>query len=236
MGLDNRNLNMSKLVLFDIDQTLLESSRGHHKAFEIALREVFGIEVTVNRFEHGGMTDRQIIAELMRLEGVTDKAIESRLDPCIRVMEKAYAELLKDDELIVLRGVPELLEALGHQPTVLMGLVTGNLETIAWGKLRKVGLAKYFKLGGFGNEDVIRTHLVENAIQRAIQHQGFVRANNVYVFGDTPLDVSAGHDAKATTVGVATGRFSKSDLKRAGADWALSSLEELDNIFSILDL
>ncbi len=227
---------MGKLVLFDIDQTLLESSRGHHQAFEVAIREVFGIEVTLDRFEHGGMTDRQIIAELMRLEGVADKSIESRLDPCIRVMEKAYAEFLKTDELIVLKGVPELLEALSRQPAVLVGLVTGNLETIAWGKLRKVGLARYFKLGGFGNEDVVRSHVVEHAIQKAIRHHGFVRTNNVYVFGDTPLDIAAGHEAKATTIGVATGRFSKAELKRAGADWALSSLEEQDNIFSILDL
>lgn len=227
---------MGKLLLFDIDQTLLESSKGHHQAFEVAIRDIFGIEVTLDRFEHGGMTDRQIIAELMRLEGVNEKAIESRLDPCIRVMEKVYAELLRDDELLVLKGVPELLESLSRQPTILMGLITGNLETIAWGKLRKVGLAKYFKLGGFGNEDVVRTHLVENAIQKAVRNHGFVTANNVYVFGDTPLDIAAGHEAKATTIGVATGRFSKSDLKRAGADWALSSLEERDNIFSILDL
>ena len=225
-----------KLLLFDIDQTLLQTSKGHQAAFDEAILEVYGEEVSVGMIEHGGMTDRQIILELMRFRKLPEKAIQSRLDTCIRVMEKAYARMLLDDELMVLKGVVELLEALSRQPSILMGLVTGNLETIAWGKLRKVGLAKYFKLGGFGNEDVLRTRLVENAIQRAIRQHGFSVANNVYVFGDTPRDIEAGHDAKAITIGVATGKFSKPELKRAGADWTLSSLEEVDGISSILDL
>ena len=225
-----------KLLLFDIDQTLLESSRGHRVAFEEGFREAYGEEVSIEGLELGGMTDRQIIVEVMRVQKVPERVIQSRLDQCIRIMEHRYAEVLRADELTVLPGVVGLLEALNRHPEVLMGLVTGNLETIAWGKIRKVGLAKYFKLGGFGNEDVVRSHLVENAIQLAVRRHGFVEANNVFVFGDTPRDIDAGHGARATVVAVATGHFSKYNLRRAGADWIVDSLSDKEKIFDILDL
>jgi len=225
-----------KLLLFDIDQTLLQSSKGHQTAFELAIREVYEETVSIDSFEHGGMTDRQIIVELMRLHKLYERAIQSRLDQCIRVMEKKYNEILKTDELTVMPGAQELLEVLSQQPGLFLGLVTGNLEGIAWGRLRKTDLARYFRVGGFGNEDVIRTRLVEHAVQKAVRQQGFVVANNVYVFGDTPRDIVAGHEARAVTIGVATGIYSKTDLKRAGADWAIESLAEKEKIFDILDL
>lgn len=225
-----------KLLLFDIDQTLLKSSKGHRAAFEQGFLEVYGEEISLEGIELGGMTDRQIIVEVMRLSRIPEKAIQSRLDQCIRVMEKKYSEMIRTDELVVMPGVVELFEALSAHPEVLMGLVTGNLETIAWSKVRKVGLAKYFKLGGFGNEDVVRSHLVENAIQRAVRQHGFHVANNVYVIGDTPRDIEAGHGARAIAIGVATGSFPKAELKRAGADWVLESLTEQEKLFDILDL
>jgi phosphoglycolate phosphatase len=225
-----------KLLLFDIDHTLLQSSKGHRAAFELAIREVYEEVASLDSIECGGMTDRQIIVELMRLHKLYERAIQSRLDQCVRVMEKKYFEILKTDELTILPGVRELLEVLSQQPGVLLGLVTGNLEGIAWGKLRKTDLARYFKVGGFGNEDVVRTRLVEHAIQKAVRQQGFMVANNVYVIGDTPRDVEAGHGARAIVVGVATGHYTKADLKRAGADWAIESLAEKEKIFDILDL
>jgi len=225
-----------KLLLFDIDHTLLQSSRGHRVAFEEGFREVYGEQVNMEGLELGGMTDRQIIVELMRIARVPERVIQARLDQCIRTMEHRYAEVLKADEIVVLPGVVDLLEALSRQPEVLMGLATGNLETIAWGRIRKAGLAKYFKLGGFGNEDVVRSRIVENAIQRAVRQLGFSMANNVFVFGDTPRDIEAGHGARATVIAVSSGHFSKSDLKRAGADWVIENMAEMEKVFDILDL
>jgi phosphoglycolate phosphatase len=225
-----------KLLLFDIDQTLLQSSKGHHEAFKVGFRETYGIEASLDGYDHSGMTDRAIILETLRREKLPDKLILAHMDACIRVMERAYAEIVKTDELVVLPGVRELLEALSVHPNLLMGLVTGNLETIAWNKMRKVGFAKYLKLGGFGNEDLVRAHLVQHAIQRASTQFGFTFSNNVYVFGDAPKDMEAGKAARATTIGVATGKYSKHDLKLAGADWTLNSLEDKEGVFSILDL
>jgi phosphoglycolate phosphatase-like HAD superfamily hydrolase len=205
-------------------------------AFEEGFREVYGEQVVMEGLELGGMTDRQIIVELMRVAKVPERVIQARLDQCIRVMEHRFAEVLKADEFEILPGVVGLLESLSRNPEVLMGLVTGNLETIAWGRMRKAGLARYFKLGGFGGEDVIRSHLVDNAVQRAVRQHGFVLANNVYVFGDTPRDVEAGHGARAIVVAVASGHYSKADLKRAGADWVIESMAEKEKVFDILDL
>ncbi len=225
-----------KLLLFDIDHTLLQPSKVHRAAFEWAIYEVYQEVASLDAVECSGMTDRQIIVDLMRAHKLYERAIQSRLDQCIRVMEKRYAETLKIDELVLMPGAQSLLEALSQQPNVLMGLVTGNLEGIAWGKLRKTDLARYFKLGGFGNEDVVRARLVERAIQKAVRQQGFTVANNVYVIGDTPRDIQAGRGARAITIGVATGKYSKADLKRAGADWAIESLLEKEKIFDILDI
>ncbi len=130
-----------------------------------------------------------------------------------------------------MKGVVELLERLKVRDAV-MGIVTGNLEDIAWQKLRKAGIDKYFSVGGFGSDSPIRTELVKIAIKRARMASG---PDRVFLIGDTPKDIIAGKEAGVKTIGVATGMYSREELKKAGADYVLDNLEDADEFLRIVE-
>lgn len=224
---------MNKLVLFDIDKTLLDVSRGHISAFSEAFKIVYGVDATIDIINHHGMTDQQIIIDVLKKNGLDEQTIRSKLEKCMNVMAKSFDKLVVKDEISVLSGVKELLEELNKRG-VLMGLVTGNLESIARGKLTKVGLNHYFKVGGFGSDDINRANLVKLAIRRAEENFNFKFDNNVFLFGDTPNDIKAGKDANARTVGVTTGIYSKEELENAGADFILENLKNMKKVLKIV--
>ena len=224
---------MDKLSLFDIDKTLIKSSRGHSETFSVAFKKVYGVDTTIDIINHHGMTDQQIIIEVLKKHGLDEQTIKSKIKDCMKVMIDSFNEIVKTDEIIVLDGVPELLNELTKY-NVLMGLVTGNLEPIARGKLKKVGLNHYFKIGGFGNEDINRTNLVKLAIKRAEENFDFKFNNNVFLFGDAPQDMKAGKEANVKTIGVTTGIYSKEELENAGADFILENLKDINKVLEII--
>ena len=130
--------------------------------------------------------------------------------------------------------MPELLKGLDKR-NFLIGLVTGNLEPIAWGKMKRFKINQYFKLGGFASDNINRTELVKIAIKRAEENYNFKFDNNVFLFGDTPQDVNAGNEAGIVTVGVATGIYLKEELKEAGASFAIDDLKDIKRILTIIE-
>ena len=224
---------MNKLALFDIDKTLIKSSRGHSAVFSVAFRKVYGVNTTIDIINYHGMTDQQIIIEVLKKHGLDEQTIKSKIKDCMKVMIDSFNEIVKTDEIIVLDGVPELLKGL-NKYNVLMGLVTGNLEPIARGKLKKVGLSHYFKIGGFGSDDINRANLVKLAIKRAVENFDFELNNNVFLFGDAPQDIRAGKEANVKTIGVTTGIYSKEELENAGADFILENLKDTNKVLEII--
>lgn len=223
---------MDKLVLFDIDMTLIKGTRGHEMAFSEAFKKVYGVNSTIDIINHHGMTDQQIIIEVLKKNGLEEQAIRSKIGECMTVMIEFFNKIVDRDEIIILDGVQELLEEL-NKNNILMGLVTGNLEPIGRGKLEKVGLDRYFKVGGFGSDDINRTNLVKLTIKRAEEKFDF-RFNNVFLFGDAPQDMKAGKGAGVRTVGVTTGIYSKEQLENAGADFILENLKDTNKILKII--
>jgi phosphoglycolate phosphatase-like HAD superfamily hydrolase len=225
---------MNKLVLFDIDRTLMIGSKLKDEvAFPEAFKKVYGIDTNVDIINRHGMTDQQIIIEILKKNGLDEKTIHSKLKECMNVMVEIFNKHINHDEFIVLDGVRELLEELDKH-NILMGLVTGNLEPIARGSLKKVGLDHYFKVGGFGSDDINRTNLVKLALKRAEENFGFKISNNVFLFGDAPQDMKAGKEAGVKTIGVTTGIYSKEQLQSAGADFVVDSLTRRDEILKII--
>ena len=224
---------MNKLVLFDIDQTLIKNSKGHSAAFSQAFKIVYGIDTTIDIINGQEMTDQQIIIEVLKKNGLAEQTIKSQLKKCMKIMVESFNKMVDKDEIIVLSGAQELLEEL-NKHRVLMGLVTGNLEPIARKKLKKVGLNHYFKIGGFGSDDINRTNLVKLAIKKAGKKIDFKFNNNIFLFGDTPQDMIAGKEAKVKTVGVATGIYSKRQLENAGADFILENLRDINKVLRIV--
>ena len=228
-----------KLALFDIDDTLLRNSMAHKEAFLRAFENVYGAKnVSLEFKDYYGLTDKQIIIKVLENHGLDQALIIERIDACMKEMINLFPGLLKNRaDLVLIHGVKPTLEKL-KEKNVLMGLVTGNLEQIAWLKLRNTGIAKYFRFGGFGNDSTERSELVKLAIQRAEKH-GFKLDKdniNVYHFGDTPLDIKAGMRTGAITIGVATGPYSTGVLKQAGADHVINGLQDTDRVLRILKI
>jgi len=215
---------VTHIVLFDVDGTLLEnvapgSNRAQHNSFRDALRVVWGVEGGLEDLEHAGKTDRWILRDLHTLTNCKLLPVEDAIDKAAAHMEAYCASCgFTGDGLSVLPGVVELLEGLKQSGKVVLGLVTGNLQAIAWGKVRSVGLESYFSCGGFGSDAEDRAELIRVALGRAaVAHPGLPPASSLRVFhvGDTPRDLEAAVKAGVEGVGVGTGKFTQAELKAA---------------------
>jgi phosphoglycolate phosphatase-like HAD superfamily hydrolase len=224
---------MDRLVLFDIDKTLLVGSTVHYTALKNALSEVYGIKNPPPVKNMQGMSDLKIICETLLQENIDLKTIKSGLDQCMEIMYLKYKNALQKQDLELLEGVKELLENL-QRVGIPMGLVTGNMEAIAWLKLEKVGLNKYFHFGGFGDKIVKRSGLVKNAIKASEQTLGKLDNGKIFLIGDTPRDIVGGQKVGVKTIGVATGDFSEEDLAKAGADFIVRDLKDSERVLKII--
>ena len=204
-----------KLVLFDIDGTLLLTDGAGRRAIQRALTEVFGSTGPADHW-FDGKTDPQIVRELMRHAGHED----ARIDTDMRALLDRYVECLHEElrdsgpAARPLPGVPALLDALEARDDVILGLLTGNVEPGARAKLRAVGLdPDRFKVGAFGSDHEQRPELPAVARRRTMEKLGVTVAGNaMIVIGDTPADLTCGQSIGAAAIGVATGRYSVEQL------------------------
>jgi len=224
---------MDRLVLFDIDKTLLVGSTVHYTALKNALSEVYGIKNPPPLKNMQGMTDLKIICETLLQENIDSETIKSGLDQCMEIMYLKYRDALQKQDLKILKGVKQLLENL-QRVGIPLGLVTGNMEAIAWLKLEKVGLSKYFHFGGFGDKVIKRSGLVKNAIKASELTLGKVDNQNIFLIGDTPRDILGGQKVGVRTIGVATGDFSEEELVQAGADFIVKDLKDSEKVLKII--
>lgn len=204
-----------KLVLFDIDGTLLRSDGAGRRAVNRALREVFG-SPGPSSYLFDGKTDRQIVRDLMRHEGHGDERIDADMQ---RLLER-YVQCLHEElnapgfTAAPLPGVIALLDALESRGDVVVGLLTGNIAPGAEAKLRAVGIdPARFRVGAYGSDHEHRPELPAIAQRRARDQLGVqVEGAAMVVIGDTPADLNCGKSLGARAIGVATGRYSVEEL------------------------
>ncbi len=201
-------------LIFDMDGTLVRSSGCHEKSLTHAIEKVYGARTCLHEVDHKGRTDQAIIMDLLRLHGISDF---SKIPDVIRIMGEFFMECGPPPSEI--DGVREALSVLRRR--FLLGLGTGNIEPIAWGKLSKIGLRDYFSFGGFGSDAIRREDVIRIAVERGTRAgaKGFV------VVGDTPRDISAARLNGLPVVAVTTGSYSASDL--AEADMVLGGVWEM---------
>lgn len=203
------------LALFDIDGTILSSDGAGRRAINTALVELFG-GTGPEGYRFDGKTDRQIVRELMRLEGHADAHIDARMDALLeRYVTYLERELASPEHRpTVYDGVRELLDTLEARDDVVLGLLTGNLERGARVKLDAVGIrADRFRVNAFGSDSEHRPELPALAQRRARELLGLhLPGDRVVVIGDTPADVSCGRAIGARAIAVATGRYSVEEL------------------------
>jgi phosphoglycolate phosphatase len=208
-----------RLVLFDIDGTLLSTGAVSARTFEAALREVFGTIGDVRGFEYSGKTDPQIVRELMQGAGVPDPDIERLRPLALERYRERLAESMRPEDVVAKPGIPALLEALGRDAKVTLGLLTGNLEPTARLKLAPLDANRLFPFGAFGSDHEDRSRLPAIALERARQAVGIAfGGGEVVIVGDSIHDVLCGRSLGVRAVAVATGKTPAARLAGARPD------------------
>ena len=213
-------------VLFDVDGTLISSGGAGAASWRLAFDDLYGTPADIGKYTDAGMTE----PEVGRLTFKNVIGHEPSRQELARVMSRRLHYLPRtvadSKSFRVLPGVVETLDRLGADG-YLLGITTGGMEAAAHIKLARANLNHYFCFGGYGSDSTDRTELTRRALERAGTLLGEpVDPKEALVVGDTPHDIDAAHDAGAFAVGVATGHFTKDELRDAGADYVLGSLEE----------
>jgi phosphoglycolate phosphatase-like HAD superfamily hydrolase len=218
-----------RLLLFDVDGTLLSPGPGARLAFAGALEEVFGTHGAMETYAFDGKLDPLIFVELMRDAGIAEPVIFERLPRALGLyLDRLEAALAHAGPPLKPR-VAELLDRVGEVEGAVLALLTGNVERGARIKLSAAGLWHYFRFGVFGDEAARREDLGPVALSRAREATGINFAGrDCVVIGDSRHDVACGKVIGARTVAVATGRTSPEELRAAGADVVLSDFGDLD--------
>ncbi len=214
-----------RAVLFDIDGTLLVTGGAGGAAWQRAFEELYGMEANVAEHTDAGMTDPQIAEIVFRAVLGREGSPEERSKAIGRYLHHLPDTVAASPGYRVMPDIEQLLDRL-LDDGILLGLVTGNIETAAHIKLARAGLNRFFSFGGYGSDSPDRAEVTKAALGRGeLVSGGTLTEGACIAVGDTPRDVRAGHAAGILVVGVATGRYSVDDLRAAGADWAIESVE-----------
>src|SRR4051794_36925185 len=214
-----------RAALFDIDGTLLYTGGAGAVAWQRAFRESHGVDANIEEHTHAGMTDPEIAEIVFREVIGRDGSEEERAQAIAGYLSHLEAAVEESTGYTVEPGIEALLTRLSDEG-VLLGIVTGNIESAAHIKLARGNLNRFFAFGGYGSDSRDRTELTRKAIERAATVAGApLDLERTIAIGDTPRDVKAGHGAGIRVVGVATGHYSAAELADSGADWALETVE-----------
>lgn len=228
------NTNTLKLILFDVDGTLIRSAGAGRIAMNRAFEKVFGVTNGFESVPMMGRTDPIILKEVMRAHDIEWSAF------AVQQFQTEYFPML-DEELKVPRpgvricpGIESLLFSLKMMPHCYLGLLTGNWKLGAYSKLRHFKLNDYFMFGAFADDKEDRNRLVPVAIDRFKQKTGHsIDITNVFVIGDTVLDIECGRVHGAKTIAVATGIQSFDVLNRENPDYCFHNFSDLPRVLAI---
>jgi phosphoglycolate phosphatase len=218
--------DLPRILLFDIDGTLVSTGGAGAVAWKQAFEELYGIPADIGQYTDAGMTDPDVGAKtfeavLHRKPSPHELAqlVQRRLEHLPEAVEQSKGYR-------VLPGVPERLKQLSRAGHAL-GLITGNGDGAAHIKLQRAGLNRWFTYGAYASAGVDRPKIVRQAVRRGEAMLGCdVPNTEIYVIGDTPLDIQAAHAVDCTAIAVATGKYDRAALEEAGADHVLETLEE----------
>lgn len=233
---DPRNIRRSlmRLVLLDVDMTLISARGAGIASLDGAVHELFGLERAFEGVEFAGCTDRMIVESGLTANGIeaTGENLSRVRSAYIRRLSKTLSEGWPAHALA---GVPALLELLSERNDACYGLVTGNWKEGAFLKLAACGIDGYFRFGAFAESGRTRSELIPHALGRAGRFcGGTFDPDEVWVVGDTPHDVSCGKAWGLRTMAVATGPYGTGDLEATGADAVMQDLSDTDLVMEIL--
>jgi len=227
---------MTKLVLFDIDGTLVLTGRAGIRAMNRACEEVIGHVGALDGIPVAGRTDWIILHDALGAIGhALDDDLFARLrDAYVGHLEEAIAEP-GEGVKAVMPGIRPLLDTLAARPDVFLALLTGNFERSARIKLAHFDLWRYFRCGAFGDDAADRNALVPFALERA-KGCGLeaIPPESIFVIGDTPHDVACARAVGAVPIAVATGTFTVDQLRASGAEIVFEDLSDTDAVLRLI--
>jgi len=225
-----------RLILFDIDGTLIHSNRIGRKALGRALHEVFGTSGAFDTISFGGKTDRGLVRELMLAEGWREADIDTRLPEFYQRMAAAGRELFTAEHIWPCPGVLPLLAALAGRDDVVPALLTGNIRDTVPLKLAAAGIdPAQFRIGAYGSDSATRDHLFAIALSRAEAQLGLrFAAQDVMIVGDTPGDIGCARAGGGRIIAVATGPYSAEALRDCGPDHLFHDLSATEAVLAAL--
>jgi len=221
-----------KLLLFDIDGTLLTTDGAGRVALQLAANDIFGLDEDLSGVTIAGNTDTGIIREVLakRSLPVTDGNVNRYIGGYLARLRDQLAE----SPGVILPGIRALLDTLSTTGWTT-GLLTGNVERGAQLKLTTHGINNYFSIGAFGDDHHDRNELGPIARTRAekFTNRSFADAH-IYVIGDTPRDIHCGRSFGARTIAVATGSFPYETLREQKPDFLFKDLSDTQEVLRVI--
>jgi len=220
-----------KLLLFDIDGTLLMSGGAGRTSMNRAFAHVYGFENGFQNVSMMGRTDPLIVKEVLKKHTIPWESNR------IRTFQQVYYQYLEQElaapvpEKFLCPGIADLLEILSADTEMVLGILTGNWERGAYLKLRHFQIEHYFKLGAYADDAAERVKLVPVALKKfEILYGQLIPSHDVYVIGDTPLDIMAARPHKAQTVGVATGYHNIESIQQENPDIVFENFKDVEKV------
>ena len=211
--------------LFDIDGTLLVTrDLVHRNALHRAMREVYGVDTTIDGIAYHGKTDLGILRAALDRMGISGDVFEAKLPAALNAVCLDVATNTNRIVANVCEGIPEVLAQL-KAAGKLLGVASGNLEAVGWHKVEAAGLRPFFSFGCFSDHDEMRVDIFRQGVAEARRRLG----NNATVcfIGDTPEDIRAARGVSAQVVAVCTGIFKNDELACHAPDVCIRSCAEL---------
>lgn len=219
-----------KLLLFDIDGTLVRTNGVGRSSVERAFAERLGGPIRTDAVTFSGKTDPQIIREILIANDVD--ATDDLVDEVLALYEETAYHTLQPNHVELLPGTAALLDGLARRSDVQLGLLTGNVRRMAYRKLDAVGLGKYFPFGAFGSDHADRYQLPSIGLARARAHATHpFEGDDMVIIGDTEHDIRCGRSLGATSVAVCTGRYTRADLAPHDPDILFDDLSDVEAFF-----
>jgi phosphoglycolate phosphatase-like HAD superfamily hydrolase len=225
-----------KLLLFDIDGTLIRSNGAGRETLRFALQEVFGATGPLEEYKMSGKTDARIITDLMTAVGIPKREITANLTAVYALMAEHGKKIFPEHHMKPCPGVPELLTVLNGRNDILLGILTGNSRPTAPIKLSAAGIdPAQFRIGAYGSDNPDRNALPAIGMERAAQLTGLPFAGyNTIIIGDTPADILCARAGQATAVAVASGWHATHTLHRYQPDILLENLADTTAVLQTL--
>jgi phosphoglycolate phosphatase len=227
---------MSRLVLFDIDETLIASDGAGRRALERAMAALFGRAIATDGHNFSGKTDPQICREVLFASGISSDVIDGSLEKLFQMYVPLLEEEVSCAKLFRLhQGVLQLLEALRLHPEAFLGLLTGNIEPGARTKLKPFDLNRYFPVGAYGSDNHDRMGLPAVAHRRAEStFKHLFKKTEIVIIGDARNDILCATGYGARCLAVATGKTSQQALMELQPDYLFDSLSNTDQVLAAI--